>query len=847
MKFIKQLALILGLFSLFIQYSWGAPLAGHVILTKGNVSAVMASGESRVLKRRSEIFNGDVIKTGPAGSVQIRFIDKALMTIKANSEMNIERYLQAQAVGGQDKEEVLMSLVKGGFRTITGTIGKGDKSAYKVNTPAASIGIRGTNYEVQQEADGGFVMGVYSGGIQVENEAGTISLGEGADFNFTRVKPKSSPKGLLAPPPTLGENSATEQNEEDSEGEQTASEENSDETDGDAQEEADDVDQVAETEDNQSDKPSDTNNTPDTVVDIGNDANKAIGSKLENNINDSTEEFIASGGANSELIKELIAAGILNQGETLEDLDPTLAELVEKWLDAPFFDLIAALQELIAENVASIFDFNDPFNNVDTSNVTKPFSDAVISDQQFALAETGQLALLAIPVNSTNSYAGDSPSLSTLEAQLVSPDTVIANTAGHSFATDPGHFRISYEVYNLTTKQTDHYEIEVVVDAATSGNGDLITFIGNAFEGSTYRKNDQTITGAPPQHFDYSFNATTQKYEFVPITNDSDNFILEMELNFDDDPNNSAATLALQQELGSGTNFNRDDWYAESGLDMVIGNGSWDTTNNKPILVMRDKHSYQDQDGTTVTDERIEVVTKPLEADATAGSLLSFANCVDQNKSCDIQINNVAAADNIRWGAWLAEPGEGIQLNEFRVNDNALEFQQEEDILAFWIAAERADINQLTGNATFSASNNCTDFKQCIGFADDGIVQSLTAQFDVNFTSGAITNGNLTLQTSDNPNVGLTSTTPGDVQSTWNVNFSGQMSTSDDGTVKLPEFQTQSINGTVVESTGSSDAVIGNIGGIFVKPGDKFAGGYNLGTADGTNKHAAGVFSMDKQ
>ncbi|MFT5593440.1 MAG: hypothetical protein ACI8SR_001821 [Oceanicoccus sp.] len=838
MKFIKQLILILGLFSLLIQTSWGVPLAGHVILTKGSVTAVMENGDSRALKRRSEIFNGDTIKTGPAGSVQIRFVDKALMTIKANSEMNIERYLQAQAADGQNKEQVIMSLVKGGFRTITGTIGKGDKSAYKVNTPAASIGIRGTNYEVQQEADGGFVMGVYSGGIQVENESGTIELGEGADFNYTRVKPKSSPKGLLAPPAALGENSATEKSEDE-----TDSEESSDVSE--SQEESDDVDDVAENEGSQDSKPSNTSNTPNVVADIGADANKAIESKLENKINKSTAELIASGGTNSDIVNELIAAGILNQGETLDDLDPALFELVEKWLDAPFFDLIAALQALIAENVVSLFDFTDPFKDIDTTDTTKPFADTVITDQQFALAETGKLALLAIPVNSSNNYAGNSPSLSTLEAQLVSPGTV--SSSGHDFISQNGHFRISYEVYNLTTKQTDRYEIEVVVDAATGGNGDLITFIGNAFEGSTYRKNDQNITGAPPQHFDYIFNAATQKYEFKPITGDSDNFILEMELNFDDDSNSSAATLALQQELGSNATFNRDDWYAESGLDMIIGNGAWDTTNNKPILVMRDKHSYQNQDGTTVTDERIEVVTKPIEADATTGGLLSFGNCVKQTKNCDIQVDNVAAGDNIRWGAWLAEVGEGIQLNSFKVNDSTLEFQQEEDILAFWIAAERADINQLIGNATFSANSACTDFKQCIGFADDGIVQSLTAQFDVNFTSGAITNGNLTLQTSNNPTVGVTSVTPGDVLSTWNVNFSGQMSSNDDGTVKLPEFQTQSLSGSVVETTGSSTAIIGNIGGIFVKPGDKFAGGYNLGTADGTNKHTAGVFSMEKQ
>ena len=801
MKLIKQLALFLGLVTLMLQISWAAPIAGHVILTKGNVSAVMENGDSRALKRRSEIFNGDVIKTGPAGSVQIRFIDKALMTIKANSEMNIERYLMAQQSEGQDKEQVLMSLVKGGFRTITGTIGKGDKSAYKVNTPAASIGIRGTNYEVQQEADGGFVMGVYSGGIQVENEAGTIELGEGADFNFTRVKPKSSPKGLLAPPPTLGENSATEQNEEESEGEQTASEESSDEGNEEAQEEAEDVEQVAENNEGDDNPPSNSAlaEIDGTNTNIGNEVNNAIDNKLAGQIE-----------------------------ETADKVEDTITPTIP---------------------ADAAFDFEAPFDGIDSDGVSNPFAATVISDEQFALAESGKLAVLAIPVNSTTSYAGDSPSLSTLEAQLVSPDTVIANTLGHSFATEPGHFRISYEVYNLTTKETDKYEIEIVVDAATSGNGDLVTFIGNAFESSTYRKNDIEITGAPPQHFEYSYNATTQKYEFIPATGDTDNFILEMELNFDDDGQTpSAATLALQQELGSGASFDRDDWYAESGLDMVIGNGSWDSTNNKPILVMRDKHSHQNQDGTTVNEERIEVVSKPLEADSTVSSLLAFASCADSTpqQTCDIQVDSVAAGDNIRWGAWLAEPGEGIQLTEFKVNDNTLEFREEENILAFWVAAERADINQLIGNATFTADSDCAKFNQCIGFADDGIVQSLTAQFDVNFTSGAITNGNLTLQTTEDPDLGVLGGT-GDVMSTWNVNFSGQMGTTDDGTTKLPEFQTQSINGTVVEQTGSSNAIIGNIGGIFVKPGDKFAGGYNLGTADGTNKHAAGVFSMEKQ
>ncbi|MFY0640919.1 MAG: FecR domain-containing protein [Bermanella sp.] len=795
MKFIKQLTLFLGLVTLMLQLSWAAPIAGHVILTKGNVTAVMENGDSRSLKRRSEIFNGDVIKTGPAGSVQIRFVDKALMTIKANSEMNIESYLMAQQSESGDKEQVLMSLVKGGFRTITGTIGKGNKDAYKVNTPAASIGIRGTNYEVQEEADGGFVMGVYSGGIQVENEAGTIELGEGADFNFTRVKPKSSPKGLLAPPPTLAENSATEQNEEESEGEQTASEESSDEGNGEAQEETEEV-----VENNEGDDSPPSNSAlaefEGTNTNIGDEVSNAIDNKLAGQIEETVEKV-------EDIIKPTIPG----------DVD---------------------------------FDFEAPFNGVDSSSVNNPFTEEIISDQQFALAETGKLALLAIPVNSSNSYAGDSPSLSTFEAQLVSPNLVSSNFTNEDYSgANETRIRIHYDLINISTGEKDEYEIEIIFDGAINDIGTLENHISTALAENDYRLNGELVSGSAPSNVSFSYNSSEDRFEFKPTTT-SESFIMEMELDFDDE--SSASSQALQQQLGSNTNFNRDDWYAESGLDMVIGNGSWDSTNNKPILVMRDKHSYQDQDNTTVTDERIEVVTKPLEADATVGSLLAFASCADSTpqQTCDIQVDSVTASENIRWGAWLAEAGEGIQITSFNVGDSTLEFQQEEDILAFWIAAERADINQLIGNATFSANSDCAKFNQCIGFADDGIVQSLTAQFDVNFTSGAITNGNLTLQTTEDPDLGILGGT-GDVMSTWNVNFTGQMSSSDDGTVKLPEFQTQSISGTVVEQTGSSNAIIGNIGGIFVKPGDKFAGGYNLGTADGTNKHAAGVFSMDKQ
>ena len=276
----------------------------------------------------------------------------------------------------------------------------------------------------------------------------------------------------------------------------------------------------------------------------------------------------------------------------------------------------------------------------------------------------------------------------------------------------------------------------------------------------------------------------------------------------------------------------------------MITSGAWEMSadgDGNPIFVMSDTYT-ENVSGTDVTLNRDEVVKPNSNAELTS-SLFEFASCGNEGRVCSIQV--LKDQDNIRWGAWLTEPGKGIQIFEQLEEadgSTTLNIKEEDKILAFWLAAERADINNLSGTAQFSTTDlDCTDFSQCIGFADDGIVQNLSGQFDVNFNNGAITNGNLNIEVSDSASLVLGQ--HGTANSTWDVNFSGQMSATH------PEFVSNSVNGTVVDDTGVtvSNTVIGNIGGIIVNPGDKAAGGYNLGTADGTNKHVSGVFTLDKQ
>ena len=915
MKFFKTLSLVCSLMLLLICIpAYGESLAAHVILSKGVVTATDQDGAARPLKRRSKIFSGDIIKTGPKGSVQLRFVDKALMTIKASSEMDISSYLFKQPGDTSNKEQALMTLVKGGFRTISGQIGKGEKSAYKVDTPAASIGIRGTNYEVQQEPNGSYVMAVYSGGISVENSAGTIDLGLGSDFNFSRVTPNAAPVGLLEAPESLSVNAATNDSSEDEKeevAESNDSESVSQESDGDEADESETT-VVDSGEDSTSSDSSVVSETPSAiqtqlasldsgVIDLTNALDNAQGKKDEDQKEEETEETyvekLADTGITSspekvqeikeaiddldidgdlfEIVKALEDAGLdtlgpdvlnnledlgsldeienaINAGLDLDEEDAVEDAIADGTIDDPTPDPITDSEPdpVVDPNPLGLFDFEDAYADLDT--VTNPLPTTVISDDQFNLISSEKLALMAMPLG----YELDSdgrPIFNTHEAQISSPMAIEVgsfNPFDYSAQDSSTGMTLHYQVINTSTGAVDEYQIQIDVDYNVAAIGDLETNIQDALLNGDVTKNGTTV--ASPGHVHLvletqtvidpvtSANVDVQRFVFQP-TSAADEFITEMALHFQED--GSAQTQQLTAHLGSDAQ-DQEEWRASVDIEMFVGDGSWNETDNTPIFVMTEQ---QEENGQMY--DRTEVITKPGDPNKTVSSLTTLALCGNAGIICDIQKDDVAAGTNIRWGAWLAEPN-GV-INIYELNEDEMGFtdsstRQEEEVLAFWLAAERADINTLTGTASFSSNfSNCTDYAQCIGFADDGAVRSVVGRFDVNFDNGAISNGQMKLETA-----GSEINDPNSLPlSVWEVNFSGQMTNNTDGTRK-PEFQTNSVDGTVMDGTTNtliSNTIIGNIGGIFVKPGDVFAGGYNLGTADGTNKHAAGVFTLGKQ
>ncbi len=120
-------------------------VAGHIQFITGEATIIAANGSSRPASKGAPVDAGDRIRTGPATIMQIKMTDGGLLSVRANSDMKIDQYHFNGKADGSEKEQ--LSLATGTFRSITGLIGKVNKQNYKITTPVATIGIRGTDHE----------------------------------------------------------------------------------------------------------------------------------------------------------------------------------------------------------------------------------------------------------------------------------------------------------------------------------------------------------------------------------------------------------------------------------------------------------------------------------------------------------------------------------------------------------------------------------------------------------------------------------------------------------------------------------------------------------------------------
>jgi len=185
-----------------------AQAAGQFLSVAGDVRIVARDGTQRQAARAAAFYEGESIVTGPGALGQLRMADGTLMSVRPDTEMKLDSFSFA---GEKDPNpSFLLSVVKGGFRTITGLIGKIKRESYRVATPAATLGIRGTDFElvhVQQQlatptAPAGTYNRVYDGVTSFQNVAGATVLVSRDQTAFVALQ-GTAPPVLVAPPAAI--------------------------------------------------------------------------------------------------------------------------------------------------------------------------------------------------------------------------------------------------------------------------------------------------------------------------------------------------------------------------------------------------------------------------------------------------------------------------------------------------------------------------------------------------------------------------------------------------------------------------------------------------------------------
>lgn len=136
----KALVLLVSLFAATLAFA--AQVAGTVTHLSGPLLAKKADGTAKILSVKSTVEQGDTLISEKDTYARIKFIDNSEITLRPNSQLKIDSFVFEE--DAQEKDSATFSLVKGGLRAVTGTLGKRSKERVGVNTPTATIGIRGT-------------------------------------------------------------------------------------------------------------------------------------------------------------------------------------------------------------------------------------------------------------------------------------------------------------------------------------------------------------------------------------------------------------------------------------------------------------------------------------------------------------------------------------------------------------------------------------------------------------------------------------------------------------------------------------------------------------------------------
>ena len=154
-----------------------AETAARIVFATPEVVIINSLGVERAAQKGANVDAGESIDTR-AGRIQLAFLDGASMSLQPGTLFRVDEFRYAAVNKVTPGDGVVMTLVKGALRTVTGWLGKGDRQQYRLGSSVATIGIRGTEYGARFDAEG-LTVSVYEGAVEVCSDAGCTTVAKG--------------------------------------------------------------------------------------------------------------------------------------------------------------------------------------------------------------------------------------------------------------------------------------------------------------------------------------------------------------------------------------------------------------------------------------------------------------------------------------------------------------------------------------------------------------------------------------------------------------------------------------------------------------------------------------------
>ncbi len=172
-----HLAFVLAALVIFFPATSYADPIGTVVEIEGTASVSRAGGTPFALKLDDTVELGDVLATGEKSRLFILLADNTEWTLSENSRFKVDEYVFDSEDNTSNRARY--SVLQGGFRYVSGLVAKKENPDVGIDSPAGTIGIRGTDITVAPDTDGSYDVYVDDGTIDVSSGSSKTTLKRG--------------------------------------------------------------------------------------------------------------------------------------------------------------------------------------------------------------------------------------------------------------------------------------------------------------------------------------------------------------------------------------------------------------------------------------------------------------------------------------------------------------------------------------------------------------------------------------------------------------------------------------------------------------------------------------------